>query len=123
MPGRLPYVCPQHMKLGRHQKPLRLLRHGLLLLVAMVVFSAGFLAVMPAAHACLHADHGQPEHQCWLTHYLDQPVLLLTAGHPHPEPGCELLLPTKSGEGFVLLFAFPESFPPRGPPTSASALA
>lgn len=111
------------MKLGRQQNPLRLLRHGLLLLLAMVVFSAGFLAVMPAAHACLHADHDQPKHQCWLTHYLDQPVLLLAASHPQPLPGGELFLPGKSAEGFVLPFVFPGTFPPRGPPVASPSLA
>jgi hypothetical protein len=111
------------MKSGRQQNPLRWLRHGLLLLAAMVVFAAGFLAVTPSAHACLHADHDQPEHQCWLTHYLDQPVLLLAAGQPQPQPGCELFLPAKSGEGFARPFVFPGTFPPRGPPVASPSLA
>lgn len=111
------------MKLGRQQNPLRLLRHGLLLLLAMVVFSAGFLAVMPAAHACLHADSHQPEHHCWLTQYLDQPGMLLAEGAPQLLPGCELIFQAARVDGFALPFPFPENFPPRGPPAPASALA
>ena len=111
------------MTVGFRQFGLCHAKHSLLLVLAAVFFSAGFLALMPEAHACLHADSHQPEHQCWLTQYLDQPGMLLAEAAPLPLPGCELIFLAGRDDGFVLPFAFPENFPTRGPPASASALA
>lgn len=100
-----------------------LARQGLLLGLVMVVFGAGFLAVMPEAHQCLHAHADQTDHHCWLTQYLDQSMLLLAGVPPQPTPVVVVVhLPARAG---VVLPspADTESFPPRGPPAAASALA
>lgn len=101
----------------------RLARQGLLLGLMVTVFGAGFLAVMPEAHQCLHAHADQADHHCWLTQYLDQSVLLLAGVPPQPAPVVVVVvLPARAGEVFPSL-AVTESFPPRGPPAAASALA
>jgi hypothetical protein len=100
-----------------------LARQGLLLGLAVMVFGAGFLAVMPAAHQCLHAHADQTEHHCWLTQYLDQSVLLLAGVPPQPAPAVVVVLPPARAGAVLPSLAVTESFPPRGPPAAASALA
>jgi hypothetical protein len=105
------------------QQIAHLARQAILLGLLLTVFGAGFLAVMPEAHECLHAHADQPEHHCWLTQYLDHSVLLLAGVPPQPAPVVVvLLLPARAGEVLPSL-AVTESFPPRGPPAAASVLA
>jgi len=105
------------------QHSSHLARQGLLLGLAVMMFGAGFLAVMPAAHQCLHAHADQTGHHCWLTQYLDQSGLLLAGVPPQPAPEVVVvLLPVRAGE-VLPSFAVAESFPPRGPPAAASVLA
>ena len=50
------------------------------LLVALAVVCAlvavGFLAVSPKAHACIHAHHNAPDHDCVVKHFADGKLLL-----------------------------------------------
>ncbi len=87
------------------------------------VFGSGFLAVMPEAHQCLHAHADQADHHCWLTQYLDQSVLLLAGVPPQPAPVVVAVLRPVGDREVVPPLAAAESFPPRGPPAVASALA
>ena len=49
-------------------------------LVALVAVCAlvtvGFLAVSPVAHACLHAHHNAPDHDCAVKHLADGKLLV-----------------------------------------------
>ena len=61
------------------------------LMVAMVVACAlvviGFLAVSPQAHACVHAHHNAPDHDCLAKHFGDGKVLLTVLDAPLPGLG------------------------------------
>lgn len=115
-------TLPPFMTSQINQFTLRLVRRGILLGLVAVVFSAGFLAVMPQVHRCLHAHADQAEHHCWLTECLDQTVLLAGLA-PEPAPAIFSVLPLARTATLAVLRADAESFPPRGPPPAASALA
>ena len=36
----------------------------------------GFLAASPKAHACIHAHHSAPDHDCVIKHFADGKLLL-----------------------------------------------
>lgn len=108
-------------RLRRHLAHLA--RQGLLLGLAVTVFGAGFLAVMPEAHQCLHAHADQSDHHCWITQYLDQSVLLLAGVPPQVAPAVTFECLPARVQGFLFSHADTDSFPPRGPPAAASALA
>jgi hypothetical protein len=44
----------------------------------------GFLAVSPKAHACVHAHHNAPDHDCFAKHFADGKVLLTVLDAPLP---------------------------------------
>ncbi len=56
-----------------HLSPARLLV-ALALVCALVAI--GFLAVSPKAHACVHAHHNAPDHDCVVKHFADGKLLL-----------------------------------------------
>jgi hypothetical protein len=61
--------------------PARLL---VALAVACALVVVGFLAVSPKAHACVHAHHQAPDHDCFAKHFADGKVLLTVLDAPAP---------------------------------------
>jgi hypothetical protein len=54
------------------------------LAVVCAVVVVGFLAVSPKAHACVHAHHHAPDHDCMAKHFSDGKVLLTVLDAPIP---------------------------------------
>ena len=54
------------------------------LAVACALVVVGFLAVSPKAHACVHAHHHAPDHDCMAKHFSDGKVLLTLLDAPVP---------------------------------------
>ena len=64
------------LQLTRHQhrfSPARLL---VALAVVCALVAVGFLAVCPKAHACVHAHHNAPDHDCIVKHLADGKLLV-----------------------------------------------
>ena len=92
-----------------------------MLVLALLVFAIGLLATSPGAHAHLHADSDQPEHHCWLSHYLDQPSLLSPGECPQaPLPGLTPVDEPATDFPVAHPRAIPVCFSPRGPPALSS---
>ena len=111
--------------LNRLQKKLsHFARQALLSVLAAMVFGAGFVAVLPEAHQCLHAHADQPEHHCWLAQLVDGSALLLdgTPVHALLPAFHPAIVPTCGAERSPLSTAS-SACSPRGPPAVASALA
>lgn len=54
------------------------------LAAACALVVVGFLAVSPRAHACLHAHHQAPDHDCIVKHLADGKLLLPVLDAPLP---------------------------------------
>lgn len=52
--------------------------------VACALVVVGFIAVSPKAHACVHAHHHAPDHDCFAKHFADGKVLLTVLDAPMP---------------------------------------
>ena len=61
---------------SRRQHRLSPARLLVALAVACSLVVIGFLAVSPTAHACLHAHHNAPDHDCVVKHLADGKLLL-----------------------------------------------
>lgn len=71
------------LQLNRHLRS-SLGRLLLALVVACSLVVVGFLAVSPKAHACVHAHHNAPDHDCFAKHFADGKVLLTVLDAPLP---------------------------------------
>lgn len=60
---------------GRHNRfsPVRFL---VALAAVCALVTVGFLAVSPKAHACVHAHHNAPDHDCVVKHLADGKLLV-----------------------------------------------
>ncbi|KAF0173211.1 MAG: hypothetical protein FD161_3878 [Limisphaerales bacterium] len=79
--------------------------------------TVGFLAVSPEAHACLHAHHNAPDHDCVVKHLADGKLLVPVLDTPLPDAVLGDALPPGSP---VSLFVppVPHRLPAgRAPPT------
>ncbi|NBR85719.1 MAG: hypothetical protein EB141_01070 [Verrucomicrobia bacterium] len=94
------------------------LRCAVAVAVACALVVMGFLAASPQAHACLHAHHNAPDHDCFVKHLGDGKLLLPVLGTPLPEAtGGELLAPIATPSLFVP--PVPHRLPAgRAPPTA-----
>ena len=63
------------------------------LAVVCALVTVGFLAVSPQAHACLHAHHSAPDHDCIVKHLADGKLLLPVLDAELPEALCGESLP------------------------------
>lgn len=54
------------------------------LLAGCALVVAGFLAASPKAHACVHAHHHAPDHDCFAKHFADGKGLLTVFDAPLP---------------------------------------
>ena len=72
------------------------------LTVVCALVTVSFLAVSPKAHACLHAHHDAPNHDCIVKHLADGKLLLPVLDTPLPEAVCgESLSPVAPASIFV----------------------
>lgn len=69
-------------QLRRRFSPARLL---VALAVVGALVAVGFLAVCPKAHACLHAHHNAPDHDCVVKHLADGKLLVPVLDAELPE--------------------------------------
>ena len=80
--GKIP--LPRHGRVWLILRVLQLRRQQLssparffvALAVACALVTVGFLAVSPKAHACLHAHHQAPDHDCVVKHLADGKLLV-----------------------------------------------
>ena len=64
--------------------------------------TVGFLAVSPKAHACLHAHHNAPDHDCVVKHFSDGKLLVSVLDAELPQAVCgESLSPVAPASIFV----------------------
>lgn len=62
----------QHRRCNRFSP----VRFFVALAVVCALVTVGFLAVSPKAHACLHAHHNAPDHDCVVKHLADGKLLV-----------------------------------------------
>ncbi len=72
------------LQLTRHQHRCSPTRFLVVLAVACALVTVGLLAVSPQAHACLHAHHSAPDHDCVIKHLADGKLLLPVLDTPLP---------------------------------------
>jgi len=79
--------------------------------------TVGFLAVSPKAHACLHADHNAPDHDCVVKHLADGKLLVPILDAVLPDAVLGEALPLVSPVSLFVL-PVPHRLPAgRAPPT------
>ena len=89
--GKLPLASPSGLWLLANVLQLRHQNHlspaRLLVALAMVcaLVTVGFLAVSPKAHACVHAHHNAPDHDCVVKHFADGKLLVPVLDAQLPE--------------------------------------
>ncbi len=64
------------LQLRRQQHLFSPARFLVALAAVCALVTVGFLAVSPKAHACLHAHHDAPDHDCIVKHLADGKLLL-----------------------------------------------
>lgn len=70
--------------------------------MACALVTIGFLAVSPKAHACIHAHHKAPDHDCVVKHFADGKLLVPMLDTPLPEAVCsESLAPVSPVSIFI----------------------
>lgn len=80
-------VCLIASALQPGRRPSRFSPARLLVVLAMVcaLVTVGFLVVSPKAHACVHAHHNAPDHDCVAKHLADGKLLLPVLAAELPE--------------------------------------
>ncbi len=104
------------MQFCRHKRlsPARFLA-ALAAVCALV--TVGFLAVSPKAHACLHAHHNAPDHDCVVKHLADGKLLVPVLDTVLPDAVLGEVLPPASPVSLCVP-PFPHRLPAgRAPPT------
>jgi len=98
------------------QPRFSLARFAVALVVAFALVVVGFLAVSPKAHACVHADHQAPDHDCMAKHFSDGKVLLTVVGAPVPGLSRIVVAAPVAPAPFFLPFDFNRLPAGRAPP-------
>lgn len=88
------------------------------LAVACALVVAGFVAVSPKAHACVHAHHHAPDHDCFAKHFSDGKVLLTVLAAPVPGLPEIVVAAPAAGSPLFLPFDFRRFPAGRAPPVA-----
>ena len=99
MPGLWFIANVLQLRHHNHFSPARFL---VALAAVCALVTVGFLAVSPVAHACLHAHHNAPDHDCMVKHLADGKLLVPVLDTPLPDAVCgESLSPVPPASIFV----------------------
>ena len=105
--------------LQNHRQPrVTIARLLVALAVACAVVVVGFIAVSPKAHACVHAHHNAPDHDCFAKHFSDGKVILTVLAAPLPGLPEVLVAPSVAAASLFLPFDFRRLPAGRAPPVA-----